>query len=48
MSDQYRNLTTEQLRQELVARDAMIGNLQQTLNAERRAKQELQDAVNYL
>jgi hypothetical protein len=48
MSDQYRNLTTEQLRQELVARDATIGDLQQTLIAERRAKQELQDAVNYL
>lgn len=38
----------EQLRQELVARDATIGDLQQKLIAERRAKHELQDAVNYL
>ncbi|KAL0018013.1 hypothetical protein WJX79_010839 [Trebouxia sp. C0005] len=48
MSDQYRNLTAEQLRQELAARDTRINDLEQTLDAERRARQELQNAVNYL
>lgn len=48
MSDQYRNLTAEQLRQELAARDARIGDLEQTLDAEVRARQELQNAVNHL
>ncbi len=55
MSDQYRNLTAEQLRQELAERDARltdrdarISDLQQTLDNERRAREELQNAVNYL
>ena len=48
MPDQYRNLTTDQPRQELAARDARIGELEQTVIAERRAIHELQDAVNYL
>ena len=48
MSDQYRNLTAEQLRQQLTDRDARITELEQTLNDERRAREQLQSAVSYL
>ena len=48
MSDGYRNLTPEQLTQALVERDARIVELQQTIDDERRAREELQTAVNFL
>ena len=48
MTGDYRDLTPEQLRQELVARDARIIQLQNANDDERRAREELQSAVNYL
>ena len=48
MPDQYPDLTVEQLRQKLADRDARIAELQQTLDDERRAREELQRTVNYL
>ncbi|DBA87362.1 TPA: hypothetical protein ACH3X1_004409 [Trebouxia sp. C0004] len=46
MTGDYSDLTPEQLRQELVARDARIIQLEQANDD--RAREELQSAVNYL